>query len=107
MTLFTFLMRLAFPMIGGYSFLSIQMAWVVQYIIMLILGVVAYQRNWFRNISDEQGKLWLVIAILSIFFMTFVAFSAGAFEGDITLLTGGFIGKYSHMLYGNRFSVLE
>ncbi|MHA1256953.1 MAG: acyltransferase family protein [Promethearchaeota archaeon] len=89
MTIFTFLMRLMFPMIGGYAFLSIQLAFVVQYIIMLILGVVAYQRDWFRNISDKQGKMWLIIALLSIFFMTFVAISAGALEGDLTLIVGG------------------
>jgi len=76
-------------MIGGYSFLSIQLAFVVQYIIMLILGVIAYKRDWFRNISDKQGKMWLKIALLSIIFMFFVAISAGALEGDLTLLVGG------------------
>ena len=90
MTVLTFLMRLVFPMIGGYSFLSIQLAFVVQYIIMLILGVIAYKRDWFRNISDKQGKVWLGIALLSIIFMFFVAISAGALEGDVTRLVGGF-----------------
>ena len=89
MTVLTFLMRLMFPMIGGQTIFSIQLAFVVQYIIMLILGVVAFQRDWFRNISDKQGKMWLIIALLSIFFMTYVAISAGALDGDLTLLVGG------------------
>ena len=53
MSVLTFFMRLAFPMIGGQTIFSIQLAFVVQYIIMLILGVIAYQRDWFRNISDK------------------------------------------------------
>lgn len=89
MTVLTFLMRLVFPFTGGYEILNIQLAFVVQYIIMLILGVIAYKRDWFRNISDRQGKMWLGIALLSIIFMLFVGISAGALEGDITKLAGG------------------
>lgn len=89
MTVLTFLMRLVFPMNGGHDIFSIQLAFVVQYIIMLILGVIAYKRDWCRNISDNQGKLWLGIALLSIIFMLFVAISVGALEGNITKLLGG------------------
>ena len=56
---------------------------------MLILGVIAYKRDWCRNISDKQGKLWLGFALLSIIFMLFVGISAGALEGDLTKLAGG------------------
>ena len=57
MTVLTFLMRLVFPLNGGHDILHIQLAFMVQYIIMLILGLVAYKRDWFRNISDKQGKM--------------------------------------------------
>jgi len=90
MTVFTFLMRLVFPVNGGVDILNIQLAHVVQYIIMLILGVVAYQRDWFRNISDKQGKMWLIIALLSIIYFFLLGFVAGAIEGgDINALLGG------------------
>jgi peptidoglycan/LPS O-acetylase OafA/YrhL len=89
MTILTFLMRLVFPMIGGQTIFSIQLAFVVQYIIMLILGVIAYNRDWFRNISDKQGKMWLGIALLSIIFMLSVALPP-LLEGDITRVVGGF-----------------
>ncbi|MFX0133978.1 MAG: acyltransferase [Candidatus Hodarchaeota archaeon] len=88
MSVLTFLMRLMFPFIAGHNIFSIQLAFVVQYIIMLILGVVAYQRDWFRNISDKQGKIWLIIALLSIIPMLMVALPLLLGE-DITPLTGG------------------
>ncbi|MFX0076801.1 MAG: acyltransferase family protein, partial [Candidatus Hermodarchaeota archaeon] len=91
MTVFTFLMRLVFPVNKGINILNIQLAHVVQYMIMLILGVVAYQRDWFSNISDKQGKLWLKIALLSIIYFFLLGFASGAIEGgDITPLLGGF-----------------
>ena len=90
MTVFTFLIRIIFPVNEGNNFLNIKLTHVVQYIIMLILGVVAYQRDWFHNISDNQGKLWLRIAILSIVYFFFLGFAAGTLEGgDITPLFGG------------------
>ena len=90
MTVFTFLMRLVFPVNEGGNILNIQLAHVVQYIIMLILGVVAYQRDWFRNISDKQGKMWLIIALLSIIYFFLLGLAAGAMSGgDITPLLGG------------------
>ena len=89
MTIFTFLMRLMFPLTSGYNILNIQLAFVVQYIIMLILGVVAYERDWFHNLSNKQGKIWLTIALLSIIYMLLVGIAAGALEGDISKLAGG------------------
>ncbi|MFX1256329.1 MAG: acyltransferase family protein [Promethearchaeota archaeon] len=90
MSVFTFLIRLWFPMDGGDVILNIQLAFVVQYIIMLILGVIAYKRDWFRNISDSQGKLWLAIAFLSIIYFFTIALLGGAFEGNIYKFQGGF-----------------
>lgn len=90
MTVFTFLMRIMFPVNEGDDFLNIQLAHVVQYIIMLILGVFAYQRDWFNNISDKQGKMWLIIALLSIIYYFLLGITVGAMEGgNITLLLGG------------------
>jgi glucans biosynthesis protein C len=90
MTVFTFLMRIIFPVNAGDAFLNIQLAHVVQYIIMLILGVIAYQRDWFHNISDKQGKMWLIIAFLSIIYFFILGIAGGATEGgNITILLGG------------------
>ncbi len=86
---FTFLVRTITPVISGYKFLNIQLANIVQYIIMFILGIMAYRRNWFNAISDKQGKAWLWVAFLSILFLAVVAISAGALEGELTKMMGG------------------
>lgn len=89
MSVFTYLIRFLFPMDGGDVILNIQLGFVVQYIIMLILGVIAFKRDWFLNIPDSQGKLWLGIALVSIIFMLLIAVTAGALEGDTSKLKGG------------------
>ena len=53
------------------------------------LRKVRYKRDWFRNISDKQGKVWLGIALFSIIYMFAVLISAGAMEGDPTKFEGG------------------
>ena len=90
MSVVTYLIRFPFPMDGGDAFLGIQFCFVVQYIIMLILGVIAYKRDWFRNIPDSLGKLWLFVALVSIIFMLLIGLAAGALEGDTSKLAGGF-----------------
>lgn len=90
MTFLTFIVRLWYPLNGGAVILNIQIASISEYIIMLILGTVAYKRDWFTRISDSQGRLWLVIALLSIIFLIMLGFVSGAFEGDPSKLLGGF-----------------
>ena len=89
MTILTFLVRLWYPLNGGAVILNIQIASISEYIIMLILGTVAYKRDWFTRVSDSQGRLWLIIALLSIIFLIMLGFVSGAFEGDPSKLLGG------------------
>lgn len=88
MAIFTFLVRLVFPA-GGDDFFNIQLCYVAQYIIMLILGTIAYNRDWFKNIIDSQGKLWLVIVLILIIIYFSLAISLGAIDGDTEKFTGG------------------
>ena len=85
----TFLVRIFFP--SGTEILNFQLGNFVQYIIMLILGVIAYRRDWFRNLTDSQGKMWLAIALLSFPILIVIAFIGGIFEtGDFSAFQGGF-----------------
>lgn len=56
---------------------------------MLILGTVAYKRDWFNKISDSHVKLWLTVALLSIVYLITLGYAAGAFEGETDKLLGG------------------
>ena len=90
MGVLTFLVRLVFPADGGDTILNIQLCFIIQYIIMFILGVEAYKRDWFRNISDSQGNLWFLIVLISLVFFFVIGFLGGAFEGNIEPFRGGF-----------------
>ena len=72
------------------EFFNIQLCYIIQYIIMFILGVEAYKRDWFRNISDSQGNFWFLIVLLSLVFFFVIGFLGGAFEGNNDPFTGGF-----------------
>jgi hypothetical protein len=82
MAIFTFLVRIFFPADGGDDFFNIQLCYVAQYIIMLILGTVAYNRDWFRNITDSQGKVWLVIVLILLIIYFSLGILLGAVGGD-------------------------
>lgn len=85
-----FLIRLWFPVNGGATILNIQLAFVAQYIVALILGTIAYKNNWFSSITDSQGKQWLNIALISIFFFGAIAVLSGFPESEPVKMFGGF-----------------
>ncbi|MFX0027333.1 MAG: acyltransferase [Candidatus Hermodarchaeota archaeon] len=103
MNFLTFIVRLWFPLNGGDVILNIQVANIVQYIIMLILGVVGYERDWFNRMPDSQGKLWLTIALLSIVYAIALGFVSGAFEGEPDKLLGDL--NWESFAYANWESI--
>jgi glucan biosynthesis protein C len=89
MAIFTFIIRLFFPVNGGASIFNIQLCFVVQYIIMLILGAIAYNRDWFRNMPNSQGTLWLIIVLITIIALFPLIILGGAFDGNLNKFLGG------------------
>ncbi len=89
MAIFTFIVRLFYVTSGGDDFFNIQLCFVAQYIVMLILGTIAYNRDWFRNITDSQGKLWLGIALIALFIFLPLGILLGAYSGDADKFIGG------------------
>jgi glucan biosynthesis protein C len=84
-----FLVRLIF-VVDVYRFvpLNLQLPFFVQYIALFIVGLVAFRRNWFQNLTDKTGRFWLIIAgILIIFWAPMMIFN-GAIDGS-TLFKGG------------------
>ena len=89
MAIFTFLIRLFFLVDGGDDFFNIQLCFVAQYIIMLILGTIACNRDWFRNIPNSQGKAWLFIALILIISFLPLGILLGAYVDDAEKFRGG------------------
>jgi glucan biosynthesis protein C len=64
----TFLVRVVFVM-DAYSFkpLNLQFPFFAQYIVLFVVGLIAYRRNWLMSLPDKTGRRWLIMAISLIF----------------------------------------
>ena len=62
-----FLVRLVFPM-DEYLFepLNLQLGFFAQYIVLFIVGLIAYRRNWLVTLPEKTGRLWLGVAALFV-----------------------------------------
>ncbi|UCD52710.1 MAG: acyltransferase family protein [Phycisphaerales bacterium] len=86
----TFAVRLRLPISWALGFLNLQLPFFVQYIAMLIIGVIAYRRDWLVRLPQQAGKMWLALAGVLIFIVFPVLFTAGgALRGDVAKFLGG------------------
>jgi len=83
----SFIVRLRFPIGWNFDALNFQIAFFPQYIVLFIIGLVAYRRDWFTGISDSTGKFWGKIAIILIIILPIIMFLGGA--EDPTPFLGG------------------
>ena len=87
--LVTFVVRIWLPVGWWLEPLHFQLAHFPQYIALYILGIVAYQRDWLRRLTDAQGKFWrwVTVGLIVLFPIIFVA--GGALEGNLDPFIGG------------------
>jgi acyltransferase-like protein len=94
--LVTFVFRIWLPMFSRFQLLNLPVGYLPQYLSLYILGLIAYRRNWFFEISPRMGRDWLrtvLIAILAlilgtILFMMIVG--PGAAVTQLNHFLGGF-----------------
>jgi len=86
----SFLVRLWRPVGWCYERLNFQLPFFPQYIVMFILGVLAYRRQWLTRLSARLGRISLMIATVFIFvlFPSLIILGGGA-EGDASAFVGG------------------
>jgi glucan biosynthesis protein C len=84
----SFIVRMWFPIGWNFDPLNFQIAFFPQYVVLFILGLVAYHRNWFTAISDSTGKFWGKIAIALIILLPVMMLLLGGAE-DPTPFLGG------------------
>ncbi|MHB9028720.1 MAG: acyltransferase family protein [Candidatus Latescibacterota bacterium] len=82
-----FLLRLAWPV--GSEVLGMQLGYFVSYVLLFILGILAYRSGWLENIPRETVRAWTRTAIVAIFFLP-VFFLLGTRSGDPASFEGGF-----------------
>lgn len=83
-----FLVRLWRPIGWNFTPLNLQFPFFAQYIALFIVGLIAYRRNWFLNLPETTGRLWLAIGIVVILLFWPLAIGGGADKG-FELFAGG------------------
>jgi glucans biosynthesis protein C len=84
-----FLIRIVQPI--GTSILNMQLCYFASYIILFIVGIIAYRMNLFDRISYQAGRRWLIGGV-SLGFLSFLALftvitehgSLAAYDGGVT-----------------------
>jgi glucan biosynthesis protein C len=89
--LVTWVVRIWYPIDRWVTILlmPVEIAHLPQYIILFVIGIIAYRRNWFVGISDAVGKVWLGVAIVCIVLLPILFVAGGVMEGKVDLFKGG------------------
>jgi len=88
----TYLVRIVVPqgiIVGGFPTLS----YLPQYLILFVIGTVAYRRNWFQTIPSSMGVVGFVTAAVASVFLFPLAFSGQMFSLEFTGAFANFAGN--------------
>ncbi len=87
--IFTFLIRINFPV--GYVFqpLNLQTPHVLQYIFLFFMGIVAFHGNWFDHLEQIFSRSWLYLILGLLLSMPIIFILSGGLEGDVGAALGG------------------
>lgn len=84
---FAFLIRIVQPI--GTSILNFQLCYFSSYIVLFIVGIIAYRNNWFAKISYRAGKRWIIGSIGLGFLVFFVLAAVATATGTTSAVDGG------------------
>jgi glucan biosynthesis protein C len=63
--LVTFVVRIWWPAGWIFQLLNVPVGYLPQYISLYILGLIAYRRNWFFELTPKMGRDWSLIALMA------------------------------------------
>jgi glucans biosynthesis protein C len=89
LTVVTFLVRVVMPIGWETRPFHLQFPFFTQYIVMFVLGIVAYRRGWLATLTDATGRRWLWIAVVAILLFPVMTVLGGALEGSTAAFRGG------------------
>jgi fucose 4-O-acetylase-like acetyltransferase len=86
----SFLVRVWKPIGWSYEPLNFQLPFFPQYVVMFILGIIAYRRQWLTEISTAVGRSLLILASVFVLVLSplLVVLGGGA-DGDVSRFMGG------------------
>lgn len=82
-----FLVRIVQPI--GTSILNMQFCYFASYIILFVVGIIAYRNNLFAGIGSRAGKTWLICGIVLGFLVWLVLVSIVDKSGKQAAMSGG------------------
>ncbi len=85
--LLAFLIRIVQPI--GTNILNMQFCYFASYMVLFVVGIVAYRNDLFARISYHAGKRWLVAGVVLGFVAWFFLVGAAGDLGATTALLGG------------------
>jgi hypothetical protein len=88
----TFLLRKTIPLGKTVSEFP-TLAYLPQYLSFFVVGIVAYRRNWFRNLSVSMGWAGFVAALAVSIMLFPLAFSGKMFSMELTDMLGNAMGN--------------
>jgi len=66
LSLATFVFRIWLPAFARFQLLGMPLGYLPQYIMLFILGLIAYRRNWFFEFTPKMGRYWLRVVLIAI-----------------------------------------
>ncbi len=85
--LLAFLIRIVQPI--GTNVLNMQLCYFASYMVLFVVGIIAYRNNLFSRISYRAGKRWLIVGIVLGFLAWFFLVGAAGDLGATAALEGG------------------
>ena len=84
-----YLIRIWLPVGWSLPHTGLQFPFFVQYIVMLVFGVIAYNNNWLEAISFKSAKHWFIFAQLMIWLVLPLVLYFGGKESGVEVFVGG------------------
>lgn len=83
-----FCLRLIWP--SGTNFMQMQLGYFASYVVLFILGIVAYRSAWLEDIPDRTVRTWSIITVGAILLLPVFVVFGGALSGNLEPFMGGF-----------------
>jgi surface polysaccharide O-acyltransferase-like enzyme len=86
----TFLVRIISPI--DQNPLNIPVAYIIQYIMMFIIGVIAVRYGWFEKMTKKHVKVWVItigVTVILFFLYVFLDFFVLGEYSDLSVFLGG------------------
>lgn len=101
-TICTFFVRIVQPI--GTSIMNMQLCFFSQYVILFLVGIIAYRKNLFSRVPYSFGMIWFKTAIIggSIFWLA-IMILGGGISGDLSSYWGGLLWQSAAFSFWESF----